>query len=217
MKQIILKTMIGSLLTLGLMSTANAATFDFAKHIDGTSSVAGIGEQGYSNADPFTWTQDNLTLTATAFYNDDAAAFVYMDSGNAGMGVCHSGLSSSQCVPSNDDNITTGEVLTWNFDQSISSLAFTLKDTSHHVFNSSIEYSTDSGSSWTILSSDYSLTFANSINDISFKTIGSASSEQFYIGAATATVSAVPEPSTYALMLAGLGLVGFMARRRKQA
>jgi hypothetical protein len=31
------------------------------------------------------------------------------------------------------------------------------------------------------------------------------------------SVSAVPEPETYAMMLAGLGLVGFAARRRKQA
>lgn len=31
----------------------------------------------------------------------------------------------------------------------------------------------------------------------------------------TKTVNGVPEPETYALMLAGLGVVGFMARRRK--
>ena len=30
------------------------------------------------------------------------------------------------------------------------------------------------------------------------------------------TVSPIPEPETYATLLVGLGLVGFMARRRKQ-
>jgi len=44
----------------------------------------------------------------------------------------------------------------------------------------------------------------NDYNDVVFKV-------------SNVSVSAVPEPSTYALMLAGLGLVGFMARRRKQA
>lgn len=37
------------------------------------------------------------------------------------------------------------------------------------------------------------------------------------IVAANWTVTAVPEPETYAMLLAGLGLVGFAARRRKQA
>ena len=35
-------------------------------------------------------------------------------------------------------------------------------------------------------------------------------------GVDSATVSPIPEPSTYALMLGGLGLVGFMAHQRKR-
>lgn len=36
-------------------------------------------------------------------------------------------------------------------------------------------------------------------------------------GAIGATVAAVPEPGTYAMMLAGLGLMGFTVRRRRRA
>jgi PEP-CTERM motif len=35
------------------------------------------------------------------------------------------------------------------------------------------------------------------------------------VGNEISSVSAVPEPSTYALMLAGLGVIGFIARRRR--
>ena len=44
------------------------------------------------------------------------------------------------------------------------------------------------------------------------QSIGSNGSSGWYIP----TVTPIPEPETYALMLAGLGLLGFHARRRKQ-
>lgn len=58
---------------------------------------------------------------------------------------------------------------------------------------------------------------SESISKVEWRTDGGAIQNAGIDNLITATaVSAVPEPSTYALMLGGLGLVGFMARRRKQ-
>ena len=56
--------------------------------------------------------------------------------------------------------------------------------------------------------------FTIHMDDISFTANGQTVDQTYSIQMVTAPI---PEPETYALMLAGLGLVGFMARRRKQA
>jgi len=74
---------------------------------------------------------------------------------------------------------------------------------------------------------DFSITWADKLVDFGnggqFKIVmdrldfdfnGQTLDQTYHIELITAPV---PEPETYALMLAGLGLVGFMARRRKQA
>jgi len=209
MKKTILGALVASVLSIG---SVNAATFDFIDLIDNTSH----GEKGYTNDSPFTWTQDNLTLTATASYQgsmDDV--FVYMDKGDAGMGICHSGLSSSlQCTTSSDDNVSQDEVLFWQFDKNVTEVSLYLQDANHNAFNDAFEYFDYSSSQWVqAITQNSRVTLSlNGVSQIDFRTIND---DKFYIG--EATVSAVPEPSTYALMIAGLGLVGFMASRRKKA
>ena len=54
----------------------------------------------------------------------------------------------------------------------------------------------------------------NNLTAVTFSASGSA--QPIYNGFTVDNVVAVPEPETYAMMLAGLGLMGFFAKRKKQ-
>lgn len=81
-----------------------------------------------------------------------------------------------------------------------------------------VDYATDGGG---VNGSLKSFSFTNWTNgnplaaghyQVNFKYTGKPQTGSYLGGI---TVAAVPEPETYALMLAGLGLIGFSARRRK--
>lgn len=130
----------------------------------------------------------------------------------AGLGVYHKSSDTS------DDNITTDEKIWLHFDQviSLSSVGFRAEghNTTGWSSNATFEYSFDN-TTWTpgllpISVGQFGLNHNG--QDFYFR-FGGSHADQFYIS--SMTVSAVPEPETYAMLLAGLGLVGFSARRRK--
>ena len=59
----------------------------------------------------------------------------------------------------------------------------------------------------------FSTPYTGSLTFGVYNALDNVHSSQLFI----TNVSAVPEPETYAMLLAGLGLVGFMARRRKES
>jgi hypothetical protein len=212
---------------------AAAATFDFANleynngantgflPSDGISCTG--GDLCSSNVDGnirnghLTFTSGALTVLASGLYNGGAAAVV-QDHENgyspankigAGLGVYHLTGDSS------DDNVTPGETLVLTFDQVVNLTSISLRSDGHNlagwtagdtfVFNGTNTLLPVATGSIAVNRTGTQFTFA----------YGGKQADQFYVSGVTA-VAAVPEPETYALMLAGLTVVGFVAARRRR-
>ena len=214
-----MKNVIQPIVLAGLLSTAsiqaNAAIFDFIDLIDNNNgTITGIlgngggfaGNPGEAGFQTFDWTVGGLTLTATGT-NGGNNAFAYLDSNNAGLGVCGSVTGGNQCSPSSDDNVTVGEILNLGFDKlaSIDFNAVVFRDAGHNVFNPMIEVNVDGGGFAAL-----DLTSTLQGNSFAFRTL--SQNNQFYINVLSA--NAVPVPGV--LSLIALGLVGFGAIFRRK-
>lgn len=176
------------------------------------------------------FTNSGLTVHAQGSYNGGAfgaGAAVVQDHENgyngllsgisaigAGLGVYHLKTDTS------DDNITSKEKIWLHFDQnvSLSSVGFRAEghNTTGWISNATFQYSFDN-STWTtgLLPKNVGqFALSHTGHDFYFK-FGGAHADQFYIS--SMTVSAVPEPETYAMLLAGLGLIGFSLRSQKRS
>ena len=135
------------------------------------------------------------------------------DAIGAGLGVYHKKDDTS------DDNITDKEAIWLHFDQnvSLSSVGFRAEghNTTSWIANATFQYSFDN-STWTtgLLPKDVGqFALSHTGHDFYFRFGGGSKADQFYIS--SMTVSAVPEPETYAMLLIGLGLVSFSLRNNK--
>ncbi len=188
-----------------------------------TSGVSGTCTSGdicSSNGGALTFSATGgISVAASGTYNGSSAIVVQdhyaAPETGAGLGVYH----TINPINSSDDNVTFGEVLKLHFSQAVQLGSVGFNNDGHTATFASgqyFQYSLD-GTNWTTKALAGSVNLNLTTQDIYFRTDGTSAvptKDQFYV---SSVVAAVPEPETYAMMLAGLGLMGAVVRRRSSA
>jgi hypothetical protein len=174
----------------------------------------------------------NAAITVSLGGNTDPAAFITLSAANVSGGILQTGGSIPQVATLPADTLTGGPdaVGTWLSSDTVgagggnATVSFAATNYLSFLWGTIDAYNTIvvNGTNYTY--ADFGLpadqasgayvTFSSDATDISSVQFVSTG---ISMEVANFAVSAVPEPETYALMLGGLGLVGFMARRRKAA
>ena len=163
------------------------------------------------------YTSGGITTTATGYYfdlgiwnqvtaiQDHENHYNALNHIGAGLGVYH--LTDD----GRDDNVTANEKLILTFDTAVRLNALSLRSEGHRT-------------TWTpgatFLVNGVNTVLAGDINGLDIVgtefvfDFGGDHPDQFYLGGMT--ISAVPEPSIYALLFAGLGAMCLIGNRRKQ-
>lgn len=222
------------LLTAALLGAAaipaSAAQFDFYKlgrgvvngdflPTDGVACTGGdlcsSNVDGNVFGDDLTFTNGGITAVATSSFVSGASSVVQDHEGSwsatvgAGLGVYHKKGDTS------DDNITSGETLTITFDQVVTLTSISLRAEGHNYTGWAPGSTFLFNGNSTLLPLNVGSIGLNMTGQVFTFAYGGAKADQFYLAAMTATP--VPEPEAWALMLAGLGAVGFVLRRRSPA
>lgn len=196
-----------------LMAAALIAPFGAQAGILNFIDLANVTEAGYSVLN-LSVGGANVAITGSATNDDDPNQFAYLDADAGGLGVCKDLTASLQCTPSNDDNLTVEETLSFVFDRDVTINNF--------WFNNNHDGGLATGDKVTIDGNQYdvALGVVGGANGIGSFTVAAGDTlnveyynQQLYISGME--VTSVPEPATLGLM--GLGLLGLALRSRRKA
>ena len=215
---------------------ATAATFDFEADADafygantGSSKYEGTFDQVYSLTNVRAIAAgtnggnkvDGITVTATATNGNDAAD-PFMDSDDAGLGVCSSGLQQGSVISdcssnggghTGDDNLLFAELLELYFGgKRVAIDGLQIRDSGHNLINNQVDAITINNKVFGT-DSNGQVNLAGLMAADTYTFTSAASGKEIYLS--VLEVSQVPLPAAGFLLLGALGGLGAVARRRK--